>query len=107
MRLRFKGVEGAFGLRRGLIWLAILASLLGPATTGQAADASATALAMGGERSSGGWVEHIAMRPESEAMSDVSRLPDRSAAPARGCRPFDRDRSALGRPANCGWVAPA
>ena len=24
MRLRFKGVGGAFGLRRGLIWLAIL-----------------------------------------------------------------------------------
>src|SRR5438132_5857070 len=105
MRLRFKGVEGAFGLRRGLIWLAILASLLVPAATGQAADASATAPAMGGEMSSGGWVEHIAMKLESEAMSDVSMLPDTSAALAREWRSFDKNGSALGALINFGWVA--
>src|SRR5207302_6522710 len=105
MRLRFKGVGGAFGFRRGLILLAILASLLVPSATGQAADASATAPAMSGEMSSGGWVEHIAMKLESEAMSDVSMLPDTSAALAREWRSFDKNGSALGALINFGWVA--
>src|SRR5712692_9621326 len=95
MRLRFTGVGGAFRLGRGLIWLAILASLLGPSATGRAADAPATP-PMGGEMSSAGWVEHIAMKLESEAMSDVSMLPDTTDALAREWRSFDKKGSALG-----------
>src|SRR6266852_4175009 len=99
MRLGFT----AFRVGRGLICLAVLASLLGPAATGHAADAPATP-ATGGEMSSAGWVEHIAMKLESEVMSDVSMLPDTSAALAREWRSFDRDGSALGALVNLGWV---
>src|SRR5439155_27299610 len=105
MRLRFIGVGGTFRLGRGLIWLAILASLLGPAAMGRAADASAAAPAMGGEMSSAGWVEHIAMKLEREVMSDVSMLPDTTAALAREWRSFDRNGSALGALINFGWIA--
>src|SRR4029077_14184335 len=82
----------------------ILAWLLVPATTGRAADAPA-ATATGGEMSSAGWVEQIAMKLESEAMSDVSMLPDTGSALAREWRSFDKNGSALGALANFGWVA--
>src|SRR5213596_3375757 len=105
MRLRFRDIGGAFRLGRGLIWLAILGLLLAPAAPARAADATAAAPAMGGEMSSAGWVEHIAMKLESEAMSDVSMLPDTSAALAREWRSFDKNGSALGALINFGWVA--
>src|SRR5438309_9694844 len=104
MRLRFRGVVGTFRLGRGLIRLAIMALLLGPVATGRAADAPAAAPAMGGEMSSAGWVEHIAMKLESEAMSDVSMLPDTSDALVREWRSFDRNGSALGALINFAWV---
>jgi len=114
MRLRFTGDESAPRSGRRLIWLAILAWMLVSAATGQAADAppippastaAPAAPAMGGEMSSAGWVEHIAMKLESEAMSDVSMLPDTSAALAREWRSFDKNGSALGALINFGWVA--
>jgi small-conductance mechanosensitive channel len=114
MRLRFTGEEGAPRSGRRLIWLAILAWVLVSAAIGRAADAPAippasTAApavpAMGGEMSSAGWVEHIAMKLETEAMSDVSMLPDTSAALAREWRSFDKNGSALGALVNFGWVA--
>jgi len=102
MRLRFTDVGGASQLGRRLVGLAIiLAWLLVPAAPGQAADAPAT----GGEMSSAGWVEQIAMKLESEAMSDVSMLPDTSAALAREWRSFDKNGSALGALINFGWIA--
>src|SRR5712692_7532515 len=117
MRLRFIGVGGAPRSGRRLIWLAILALVLGPAVTARAADAPPmppapeaaaaavpAASAMGREMSSAGWVEHIAMKLESEAMSDISMLPDTTAALAREWRSFDRDGSALGALINLGWV---
>src|SRR6266446_1413064 len=104
MRLRFRGVGGTFRPGRGLIRLAIMALLLGPAATGRAADAPTAAPAIGSEMSSAGWVEHIAMKLEREAMSDVSMLPDTSAALAREWRSFDKNGSALGALINFGWV---
>lgn len=44
------------------------------------------------------------MKLESEAMSDVSMLPDTSAALDREWRSFDRNGSALGALVNLGWV---
>jgi small-conductance mechanosensitive channel len=105
MQLRLRGVDGAFRLGRGLICLALLALILGPAATVRAADAPASAPAMGGEMSSAGWVEHIAMKLENEVMSDVSMLPDTSAALVREWRSFDRNGSALGALINFGWIA--
>jgi small-conductance mechanosensitive channel len=109
MRLRFTGDGSAPRSGRRLIWLAILAWVLVSAATGGAADAPpippASTAAPGGEMSSAGWVEHIAMKLESEAMSDVSMLPDTSAALAREWRSFDKNGSALGALINFGWVA--
>lgn len=107
MRLQFDGIGGAPRLGRRLAWLALLAWLLCPAATGRAADAppaAAAAAAPGGEMSSAGWLEHIAMKLESEAMSDIGMLPDTSAALAREWRSFDRTGSALGALANLGWI---
>jgi small-conductance mechanosensitive channel len=107
MRLRFNGVGGAPRFGRRLAWLAVLAWSIAwiavPAATGRAADTPAAATPAG-EMSSAGWLEHIAMKLESEAMSDVSMLPDTPAALAREWRSFDRDGSALGALVNLGWV---
>ena len=107
MRLRFTDGGGASRLGRRLIWVAIiLAWLLVPAAAGPAADlpAGTTAPAMFSEMGSAGWAEQIAMKLESEAMSDVSMLPDTSAALAREWRSFDRNGSALGALINFGWI---
>jgi hypothetical protein len=107
MRLRFNGVGGAPRFGRRLAWLAVLAWSIAwiavPAATGRAADTPAAATPAG-EMSSAGWLEHIAMKLESEAMSDVSMLPDTPAALAREWRSFDRDGSALGALVNLGWI---
>jgi moderate conductance mechanosensitive channel len=103
MRLRLTGIGEVLRSRQHLIVVAILALLLVSAT-GRAADAPAAAPATGGEMSSAGWVEQIAMKLESEAMSDVSMLPDTSDALAREWRSFDRNGSALGALINFGWV---
>jgi moderate conductance mechanosensitive channel len=102
MRQRLRDGGGGSRSGRRLVWLAIiLAWLLVPAATGVAADAPA----VGGEMSSAGWAEQIAMKLEREAVSDVSMLPDTSDALAREWRSFDRDGSALGALINFGWVA--
>ncbi len=116
MQLRFTRVGGAPRSGRRLIWFAILALVLVPAGRARAADAppmppapeavaaSAPATAATGEMSSAGWVEHIAMKLEAEAMSDVSMLPDTTEALAREWRSFDKNGSALGALINFGWV---
>src|SRR5579862_9699224 len=110
MRLRFTGDEGRPRSGQRLIWFLILAWVMVCAATGRAADAPVStaapaAPAMGGEMSSAGWVEHIAMKLETEAMADVSMLPDTSDALVREWRSFDKNGSALGALANFGWVA--
>ena len=110
MRLRLNGVGGAPRFGRRLAWLAVLAWSIAwiavPAATGRAADtpAAAAAVAPAAEMSSAGWLEHIAMKLEKEAMSDVSMLPDTPAALAREWRSFDRDGSTLGALVSLGWV---
>jgi small-conductance mechanosensitive channel len=93
-------------LRCAVVCLAMLALLvLGGAAVraDEPAPASAATQAMG-EMSSAGWLEHIAMRLESEAMSDVSMLPDTGAALVREWRSFDRNGSALGTLVNFCWI---
>jgi moderate conductance mechanosensitive channel len=110
MRLRLNGVGGAPRFGRRLVWLAVLAWSIAwiavPAATGRAADTPVTAAAVApaAEMSSAGWLENIAVKLETEAMSDVGMLPDTPAALAREWRSFDRDGSALGALVNFGWV---
>ncbi|HEY8873630.1 MAG TPA: hypothetical protein VIM52_11410, partial [Stellaceae bacterium] len=112
MRQRFNGVGGAPRFGRRVAWLAILAWSIAwiavPAATGRAADTPVApppaAVAPAAEMSSAGWLEHIAMKLEKEAMSDVSMLPDTPAALAREWRSFDRDGSTLGAIFAFGWV---
>jgi len=109
MELRFNGVGGTARFARRLIWLAILAWLLGPgvglAAEPPGATPPAAAASPASDMSSAGWVEHIAMKLESEAMSDVGMLPDTSAALVREWRSFDKNGSSLGALFNLGWIA--
>src|SRR5216684_2999777 len=106
MRLRFTGVGGASWSGRSVLWLAVVAWLLVPAAPSWADDAPAAPAAPAGDMmSSAGWLAHVAMKLEHEAMSDVSMLPDTGAALAREWRSFDRDGSALGALINFGWIA--
>jgi len=101
---------GVTNARRGVFWpRLVLFVLLGWLTTaaGQArgADASAgspAAASPGGEMSSAGWFERIAMQLETEATSDISMLPETPGALAREWRSFSRDGSAWGSLANFG-----
>ncbi|MGC2414435.1 MAG: mechanosensitive ion channel domain-containing protein [Stellaceae bacterium] len=110
MRLRDNGVGEASRFARRVAWLAILACLLGPTVAGRAAETPAApppataAVAPASDMSSAGWLERIAMRLESEAMSDVSMLPDTPAALVREWRSFDKNGSALGALINLGWI---
>src|SRR5438046_1062436 len=52
-----------------------------------------------------GWLEHIIMSLEHEAISDVSMLPDTPSALEREWRSLDRNGSALGALIGLGWVA--
>jgi small-conductance mechanosensitive channel len=114
MRLRLIGIGDASRSGRHLVWLAVAAWLLVLAPPGRAADAppippapqavSATP-APAGDMGSSGWVEHIAMQLENEAMSDVKMLPDTSDALAREWRSFDKNGSALGALINFAWIA--
>ncbi len=110
MRLRLKGIGGAPRLERPLVWLAVLAWLALPAAAARAVDtplappAAAAAPAMGGEMNSAGWLEHIAMGLESEAMSDVHMAPSTPGAIEREWRSFASDGTAVGALADLGWV---
>jgi len=114
MRVWFNGIGGAPRLGQRLSWLAMLAlSLALPlaliAVPGRAADTpaappAAAATPAPAEMSSAGWLEHIAMKLEQEAMSDISMLPDLPAALEREWRSFDRNGSALGALVGLGWV---
>jgi hypothetical protein len=102
MRLRLTDGGGAARSGWRLLWLAIIVAwLLVPAAAGRAAETPAA----GGEMSSAGWAEQIAMKLEKEAVSDVSMLPDTSTALAREWRSFDQNGSALGALIDFGWVA--
>jgi small-conductance mechanosensitive channel len=108
MQLRFNGIGGAPRFARRVVWLAILACLLAPAVAGRTAETPAApppaATAPTGDMSSAGWLERIAMKLETEAMSDVSMLPDTPAALAREWRSFDKNGSAVGALINLGWI---
>ena len=52
-----------------------------------------------------GWLAHIIMGLEHEAISDVSMLPDTPSALEREWRSLDRNGSALGALIGLGWVA--
>jgi moderate conductance mechanosensitive channel len=114
MRLRLTGVGGASRSARRLVWLAMLAWVLGSAAPGRAADAppipsaphqaAPATPAPAGDMSSAGWLGHVAMQLESEAVRDVTMLPDTSTALAREWRSFDANGSALGALVSFGWV---
>src|SRR5947207_12126968 len=52
-----------------------------------------------------GWLEHIIMGLEYEAVSDVSMLPDTPSALERESRSLARNGSASGALIGLGWVA--
>jgi moderate conductance mechanosensitive channel len=97
---------------RGLscVVLTVLLIALAGDPTACAADAaapppeSAPAVGSGGDMNSAGWVEHILMQLEAEAMSDIGMLPATPSALEREWRSFDRNGSALGALINFGWV---
>src|SRR4030081_2911400 len=113
MRLRITGLEGKAlrGRLRLLPFLFLLAVAVLSATA-SAADApptppateAAPAAGAGMTMNSAGWLEHIVVGLEREAMSDISMLPDTPSALAREWRSFDRDGSALGALIGAGWV---
>ena len=106
MRLRLENIAGG---RRGrgsrLILVAILLWFGFAAAVARAADASPpipaaptdTPAAAGAIMASAGWLEHVIMRLEHEAGSDLSMLPDTPSALEREWRSFDRDGSEIGR----------
>ena len=58
-----------------------------------------------GDMNSAGWLEHVLVQLENEAMSDVSMLPDTPSALEREWRSFDRNGAADGALVSVGWVA--
>jgi len=87
-----------------LVWAALMA---GPATAADeraAPAAGASGSAMGDSMNAAGWLEHVAMRLEAEAMSDAGMLPETPAALDREWRSFARDGSALGALVAVLWV---
>src|SRR5690348_1159519 len=106
-------------LRRGarlyliivLAWIALAAPTAraadAPAAAAEAPAAAAEVPAESGEMTAGpaGWLEHIIMGLEHEAISDVSMLPDTPSALEREWRSLDRNGSALGALIGLGWVA--
>jgi moderate conductance mechanosensitive channel len=114
MRLRLTGLEGK-ALRRRLRllpFLVLLAAVAVLSATASAADApptppateAAPAAGAGMTMNSAGWLEHIVVGLEREAMSDISMLPDTPSALAREWQSFDRDGSAMGALIGVGWV---
>ncbi len=114
MRLRLTGLEGKALRRRFrlLPFLVLLAAVAVLSATASAADApptppateAAPAAGAGMTMNSAGWLEHIVVGLEREAMSDISMLPDTPSALAREWRSFDRDGSAMGALIGVGWV---
>src|SRR3982075_2556092 len=114
MRLRLTGLDGK-ALRRRLRllpFLVLLAAVAVLSATASAADApptppateAAPAAGAGMTMNSAGWLEHIVVGLEREAMSDISMLPDTPSALAREWQSFDRDGSAMGALIGVGWV---
>jgi moderate conductance mechanosensitive channel len=123
MRRRFCDDRGVARLARPLLWLTVLALLLGrigpgwaddtpaappppapPAVTTPIVTTPAKPAPARDMMSSADWLGRITMKLESEAVSDVTMLPDTSAALAREWRSLDRNGSALGTLINLGWV---
>ena len=108
MRLRLNGHAGE-ALRRVLCLIAVI--LIAP-TFGAGAQTAENAPpapvaeqpAAASDMSAAGWLEHIVMGLEHEAMSDVSMLPDTPSALDREWRSFDRDGSPIGALIGVGWV---
>lgn len=114
MRGWFRGATRADRSGWPLLWFAIFACVLAAAAPGRAADAppipsapiqsAAPAPAPTGDMSSAGWLGHVAMQLESEAVRDLGMLPDTSTALTREWRSFDANGSAFGALVNFGWV---
>src|ERR1700736_2421079 len=89
--------------------LLILVLLVGFGVAGPAARAADTpppnpAPAMR-DMNSAGWLERVIVQLETEAISDVSLLPDTPSALEREWRSFDRNGSASGALVDVGWGA--
>src|SRR5260221_13508128 len=84
-------------LRRGFLILALLAGFGVAGFAARAADTPPpnTAPVMG-DMNSAGWLERVIVQLETEAISDVSMLPDTPSALEREWRAFDRNGSASG-----------
>src|SRR5258708_3250496 len=113
MRLRLTGLEGkALRRRLRLLPFLVLLAVAVLSATASAADApptspateAAPATGAGMTMNSAGWLEHIVVGLEREAMSDISMLPDTPSALAREWQSFDRDGSAIGALIGVGWV---
>ena len=83
--------------RLTFIALAYLTVVAAPALAEEAAGAPST--------KSAGWVEHLVMQLEKEAVSDIGMLPATPSALSREWRSFDSAGSANGALVDVGWVA--
>jgi small-conductance mechanosensitive channel len=93
----------------GVAWIGTAGPIARAAETPAAIAAADPTPAGAGEINTGaaGWLEHVIMGLEHEAMSDVSMLPDTPSAIEREWRSLNRDGSALGTLIGLGWVAVA
>jgi moderate conductance mechanosensitive channel len=111
MRLRLNDLKGK-ALRRGFRLLPLLVLLAVAALSAASfADAPPTPPATeaapgdaGMNMNSAGWLEHIIVGLEREAISDIGMLPDTPSALEREWRSFDREGSAIGALIGVGWV---
>jgi small-conductance mechanosensitive channel len=113
MRLRLNDLKGNAPRRGlGLLPFLVLLAVAALSATASAADApptppateAAPAADAGMKMNSAGWLEHIIVGLEREAMSDIGMLPDTPSALEREWRSFDREGSAIGALIGVGWV---
>ena len=113
MRLRLNDLKGNAPRRGlGLLPFLVLLAVAALSATASAADApptppateAAPAADAGLKMNSAGWLEHIIVGLEREAMSDIGMLPDTPSALEREWRSFDREGSAIGALIGVGWV---
>jgi moderate conductance mechanosensitive channel len=105
---RYVEVSGArpVHLRRVFLILVLLAGFGVAGFAARAADTPPPSAAPAmGDMNSAGWLERVIVQLETEAISDVSMLPDTPSALEREWRSFDRNGSASGALVDVGWVA--
>ena len=107
MRLRVSDTRGAAWMRLCLaVFFFAWAGVAGTAARGAEAPPPDPAPTSAGDMnmSSAGWLERIIVQLETEAVSDISMLPDTPSALEREWRSFDRNGSPLGALTDLGWV---